>query len=39
MFAKGIFTLLEEGERCSISGVAGRLWTPAGRYDRYDAKG
>lgn len=26
------FTLLGEGERCSVSGLAGRIWTPARVY-------
>lgn len=36
LFRTGIFTLLEEGERHSISGVAGRLWTPTGHYARFE---
>ena len=36
LFRTGIFTLLEEGERHSISGVAGRLWTPSGHYARFE---
>lgn len=26
---------LEEGERYSVSGVAGRIWTPSGQYERF----
>ena len=36
LFRTGIFTLLEEGGRHSISGVAGRLWTPSGHYARFE---
>lgn len=36
LFRTGIFTLLEDGERHSISGVAGRLWTPSGHYARFE---
>jgi len=36
-FRTGIFIQLEEGERFSVSGVAGRIWTPSGRYERFAA--
>jgi len=32
LFRSGIFMLLEEGERYSVSGVAGRIWAPSGDY-------
>ena len=34
-FRTGIFIQLEAGERHSVSGVAGRIWTPSGRYERF----
>lgn len=34
-FRSGVFTLLEEGERHSVSGVAGRIWSPSGDYARF----
>ena len=37
LFRTGIFTLLEEGERFSISGVAGRIWAPSGDYARFES--
>ena len=37
LFRTGIFTLLEEGERYSISGVAGRIWSPSGPYERFES--
>ena len=36
-FRTGIFTLLEEGERFSVSGVAGRIWAPSGDYERFES--
>jgi hypothetical protein len=36
-FRSGIFTLLEEGERFSVSGVAGRIWAPSGDYARFES--
>ena len=36
-FRTGIFIELEEGERHTISGVAGRIWTPSGHYERFAA--
>jgi hypothetical protein len=36
LFRSGIFTLLEEGERFSVSGVAGRIWHPSGEYARFE---
>lgn len=35
-FRSGVFTLLEEGERHSVSGVAGRIWSPSGDYARFE---
>jgi hypothetical protein len=35
LFRSGIFMLLEEGERFSVSGVAGRIWAPSGEYARF----
>src|SRR3954454_2899882 len=37
LFRTGIFTLLEDGERLSISGVAGRIWAPSGDYARFES--
>jgi hypothetical protein len=37
MFRSGIFTLLEEGERYSVSGAAGRIWAPSGDYARFES--
>jgi hypothetical protein len=37
LFGSGIFTLLEEDDRLSISGVAGRIWTPSGDYARFES--
>jgi hypothetical protein len=37
LFRTGIFTLLEEGDRYSISGVAGCLWAPRGDYARFES--
>lgn len=37
LFRTGIFTLLEEGERYSISGAAGRIWSPSGPYARFES--
>ena len=34
-FRTGIFIQLEEGEHYSVSGVAGRIWTPSGQYERF----
>jgi hypothetical protein len=36
-FRSGVFTLLEEGERYTVSGVAGRIWSPSGDYERFEA--
>jgi hypothetical protein len=36
LFRSGIFMLLEEGERFSVSGLAGRIWSPAGDYARFE---
>jgi hypothetical protein len=36
LFRSGIFTLLEEGERFSVSGVAGRIWAPSGEYADFE---
>ncbi len=37
LFRTDIFTLLEEGDRYSISGVAGCLWAPRGEYSRFES--
>jgi hypothetical protein len=37
LFRSGIFTPLEEGERFSVSGVAGRIWAPSGDYARFES--
>jgi hypothetical protein len=37
LFRTGIFTLLEEGDHYSISGVAGCLWAPRGEYARFES--
>jgi len=37
LFRTGIFTLLEEGERYAISGAAGRIWSPAGPFERFES--
>ena len=37
LFSTGIFTLLEEGDRYSISGVAGCLWAPRGEYAHFES--
>jgi hypothetical protein len=37
LFRTDIFTLLEEGDRYSISGVAGCLWAPRGDYARFES--
>lgn len=34
-FRTGIFIQLEEGERYTVSGVAGKIWTPSGQYERF----
>jgi hypothetical protein len=36
LFRSGIFMLLEEGERFSVSGLAGRIWTPSGDYAHFE---
>ncbi|MFL5896623.1 MAG: hypothetical protein ACJ76Z_16110 [Thermoleophilaceae bacterium] len=36
LFRSGVFTLLEEGERFSVSGLAGRIWTPSGDYANFE---
>lgn len=38
-FRTGIFMLLEEGERLSISGVAGKIWAPSGDYAEFETAG
>jgi hypothetical protein len=35
-FRSGIFMQLEEGERFSVSGVAGRIWSPSGVYANFE---
>ena len=37
LFRSGIFTLLEEGDQYSISGIAGCLWSPRGDYARFES--
>jgi len=37
LFRTGIFTLLEEGDRYSISGIAGCLWLPRGDYAQFES--
>ena len=37
LFRSGIFTLLEEGDHYSISGIAGCLWSPRGDYARFES--
>lgn len=37
LFRTGIFTLLEEGERYSISGLAGSIWAPRGEFARFES--
>ena len=37
LFRTGIFTLLEDGERYSVSGTAGRIWAPSGDYTRFES--
>jgi hypothetical protein len=37
LFRSGIFTLLEDGERYSVSGVAGRIWAPSGDYAHFES--
>jgi hypothetical protein len=37
LFRTGIFTLLEEGDHYSISGVAGCLWAPRGEYAHFES--
>jgi hypothetical protein len=37
LFRTGIFTLLEEGDHYSISGIAGCLWLPRGEYARFES--
>jgi hypothetical protein len=37
LFRSGIFTLLEEGDHYSISGVAGCLWSPRGEYASFES--
>jgi hypothetical protein len=37
LFRTGIFTLLEEGDRYSISGIAGCLWSPRGDYAQFES--
>jgi hypothetical protein len=35
-FRTGVFMLLEEGERRSVSGVARRIWSPSAEYARFE---
>lgn len=37
LFRSGIFTLLDEGDHYSISGVAGCLWSPRGEYASFES--
>ena len=37
LFRSGIFTLLEDGERYSVSGAAGRIWSPSGDYAHFES--
>jgi hypothetical protein len=37
LFRTGIFTLLDEGERYSISGCAGKIWNPRGEFTRLES--
>jgi hypothetical protein len=37
LFRTDIFTLLEEGDHYSISGVAGCLWAPRGEYAHFES--
>jgi hypothetical protein len=37
LFSEGIFTLLEDGERHIVSGVAGKLWKPAPEYAHFQS--
>jgi hypothetical protein len=37
LFRTGIFTLLDEGERYSISGCAGKIWNPRGEFARLES--
>ena len=37
LFRSGVFTLLEEGDHYSISGVAGCLWLPRGEYASFES--
>jgi hypothetical protein len=37
LFRTGVFTLLEEGDHYSISGLAGCLWAPRGEFARFDS--
>jgi hypothetical protein len=37
LFRSGIFTLLEEGDHYSISGIAGCLWSPRGDFARFES--
>jgi hypothetical protein len=39
LFRSGIFMLLEEGDRFSVSGLAGRIWNPSGDYARFESPG
>jgi hypothetical protein len=36
MFRAYPFTVLEQGERCLLAGLCGRIWTPARDYPRLD---
>jgi hypothetical protein len=37
LFRSGVFTLLEEGDHYSISGIAGCLWAPRGEFARFES--
>ena len=38
-FRTGIFMLLEESDRLTISGVAGKIWAPSGDYAQFETAG
>jgi hypothetical protein len=37
LFSEGIFTLLEDGERHVVAGVAGKLWKPSPDYAHFES--
>jgi hypothetical protein len=37
LFRSGVFTLLEEGDHYSISGIAGCLWSPRGDFAHFES--